>query len=161
MLAQATDWLAKRRDDLSQKERAYIEASVALSERLETEKKEALAREQARLNEVAAGQQRTARVQRYLFAAVAGVGLLVLAMLANVLWQQHDTARRETLVYTSLAAQAMKDEQFDRAMRFALQAYPARGAMPWAPFSTELEGKLAGGALSTHLHRVLRGCCWR
>jgi hypothetical protein len=157
MLAQAADWLAKRRDDLSQKERAYIEASVALSERLEAEKEEALTREQARLAEIAAGQVRTARIQRTAMGALAGVGLLVLAMLANVLWQQHDTARRETLVYTSLAAQAMKDERFDRAMRFALQAYPARGAMPWAPFSTELEGKLAGGALSTHLHRVLRG----
>jgi hypothetical protein len=29
--------------------------------------------------------------------------------------------------------------------------------VPRAPFSTELEGKLAVGALSTHLHRVLGG----
>jgi WD domain, G-beta repeat len=47
--------------------------------------------------------------------------------------------------------------QFDRAMRFALQGYPARGAMRWAPLSTELEGELAGAALSTRLHRVLKG----
>jgi hypothetical protein len=41
----------------------------------------------------------------------------------------------------------MKEEQFDRAMRYALQAYPPRGHIPWiTPFSTELEGKLAGGA---------------
>jgi WD40 repeat protein/ABC-type oligopeptide transport system ATPase subunit len=157
MLAQATEWLAKRRDDLSQKERDFIEASIALRQRVEAEKAAVLAREHARLAEIEAGQVRTARIQRIAMGALAGVGLLVLAMLANVLWQQHDTDRREALVYTSLAAQAMNDEQFDRAMRFALQAYPARGAMPWAPFSTELEGKLAGGALSTYMHRVLRG----
>ena len=52
----------------------------------------------------------------------------------------------------------MHDEQFDRAMRYALQAYTARGRLPWTtPFSTELEGKLAGGALSTRLHRLLKG----
>jgi WD40 repeat protein len=43
-------------------------------------------------------------------------------------------------------------------MRYALQAYPARGRLPWTtPFSTELESKLAGGALSTPLHRLLKG----
>ena len=52
----------------------------------------------------------------------------------------------------------MKDEHFDRAMRYALQAYPARGHLPGlTPFSTELEGKLAGGAQSTQLHRLLKG----
>jgi WD40 repeat protein len=43
-------------------------------------------------------------------------------------------------------------------MRYALQAYPARGRLLWTtPFSTELESKLAGGALSTPLHRLLKG----
>jgi Tol biopolymer transport system component len=97
------------------------------------------------------------RVQRRATWLLLGVALLVLGLLGNVLWQGRDVDRREQLVFTSLAAQAMKDEQFDRAMRFALQGYPARGAMPWAPFSTELESKLAGGALSTRLHRVLKG----
>jgi hypothetical protein len=58
-----------------------------------------------------------------------GVALLVLGLLGNVIWQGRERARREMLVFTSLTAQAMKDEQFDRAMRFVLQAYPARGAM--------------------------------
>src|SRR5262249_49451846 len=62
------------------------------------------------------------------------------------------------VVFTSLATQAMKEDRFDRAMRFALQAYPARGSLPWlTPFSTELEGKLAGSAQSARLHRVLKG----
>jgi WD40 repeat protein len=52
----------------------------------------------------------------------------------------------------------LNDEQFDRAMRYALEAYPARGRLPWTtPFSTELEGKLAGGAQSIQLLRILKG----
>src|SRR5262249_51541082 len=67
-------------------------------------------------------------------------------------------ARREMRVYTSLAANALRDGHFDRAMRYALQAYPARGSLPWlTPFSSELEGKLAGAALSTRLQHTLSG----
>ena len=82
---------------------------------------------------------------------------LVLAMVGYVTWQSYDVARREINVFTARATEALNDEHFDRAMRYALQAYPARGGLPWAtPFSTELEGKLAGGALSTQLHRLLK-----
>src|SRR5262249_41245318 len=83
--------------------------------------------------------------------------LLVLAMLGNVVWEQYDTDRRERLLFTSLATQALKDEMFDRAMRFALRAYPARGAILSAPASSALEGKLAGAAWLSHLRRVLVG----
>ena len=52
----------------------------------------------------------------------------------------------------------MKDEHFDRAMRYALAGLSGARQHPWlTPFSTELEGKLAGGAQSTRLHRLLRG----
>jgi WD40 repeat protein len=156
-LAVAEDWLGRRGDELSGEERSYIEAGIALREALRRQEEAALAREHARLAEIAAAQARTARIQRVARGALGGVAILMLAVLGNVLWQQHDTARREMLVYTNLATQAMKDGQFDRAMRFALQGYPARGGMPWAPSSTELEGKLAGGALSTQLRRVLKG----
>ncbi len=84
--------------------------------------------------------------------------VLVLATAGYVTWQSYDVARREINVFTARATDALHDEQFDRAMRYALQAYPARGRLPWTtPFSTELEGKLAGGALSTRLHRLLKG----
>jgi WD40 repeat protein len=156
-LAVAEDWLGRRHDELSTEERAFIEASIASREAARRQEEEALAREHARLAEIATAQARMARIQRIATGALAGVGVLMLAMLGNVLWQQYDTARRETAVYTNLAAQAMKDEQFDRAMRYALQGNPPPGAMPWAPFSKALEGKLAGGALSTYLRRVLRG----
>jgi WD40 repeat protein len=156
-LAVAEDWHGRRGEELSKEERSFIEASIASREAARRQEQEALAREHARLAEIATAQARMARIQRIATGALAGVGVLMLAMLGNVLWQQHDTARRETAVYTNLAAQAMKDEQFDRAMRYALQGNPPPGAMPWAPFSKVLEGKLAGGALSTYLRRVLRG----
>src|SRR5262245_54195637 len=82
----------------------------------------------------------------------------MLAMFGYLTWQGYDVSRREMSVFTSLAAQALNEGRFDRAMRFALQVYPARGSLPWlTPFSTELEGKLAGGAQSTRLHRLLKG----
>jgi len=79
-------------------------------------------------------------------------------MFGYVTWQSYDVAKREINVFTARATEALKDEQFDRAMRYALLAYPARGQLPWTtPFSTELEGKLAGAALSAQLHRQLEG----
>ena len=56
------------------------------------------------------------------------VATLVLAMIGYVTWQSIEVARREMLVFTSLANRAMQDEQFDRTMRYALQAYPYRTA---------------------------------
>ena len=79
-------------------------------------------------------------------------------MIGYVTWKDYDVARRELNVFTARATDAMMDEQFDRAMRYALPAYVARGSISWlTPFSTELEGKLAGGAQSSRLHRLLRG----
>jgi hypothetical protein len=83
--------------------------------------------------------------------------VLVLAMVGYVTWQSYDVARRELNVFTARATNARNGEH-NLAMRYALQAYPARVRLPWTTrFSTELESKLAGGALSTPLHRLLKG----
>src|SRR5215472_6713559 len=158
-LAVAEDWLARRQDDLSVEERAYVEASLALRDAERKREENELVREQAALKERERLVEATARSQRRATWLMAGTLILVLAMLANALWQQEETARREMGVHAALASEALADEQFDRAMRLALQAYPARGAIPWpwASFSTELEGKLTGGALASRLHRVLAG----
>src|SRR5262249_9133553 len=101
----------------------------------------------------ATGQQQK-RAGRLLWG-VAGVGV---AAAGYVTWQSYEGGRRGVNVVTAPRPGAMHDGQFDRAMRYALQAYPARGRLPWTtPFSTELEGKLAGAALSTRLHRQLNG----
>jgi hypothetical protein len=66
-------------------------------------------------------------------------------------------SRRELNAFTARATNALNGEH-DLAMRYALQAYPIRGRLPWTtPLSTELESKLTGGALSTPLHRLLKG----
>ena len=85
------------------------------------------------------------------------IAALVLVMIGYVTWKDYDVAKREINVFAARATDAMKDEQFDRAMRYALPAYPARGSIPWfTPFSTELEGKLADGAQLSRLHRLLK-----
>jgi WD40 repeat protein len=156
-LAIAEALLNQRGAELSKEERVFIEASIALREVARRAEEEALAREHARLAEVATAQARTARLQRIARRALAGVGILILAMLGYVVWEQYETTRRETLVYANLAAQAMRDEQFDRAMRLALQGSPPVGALPWTPFATSLQGRLAGGALLSRLYGVLKG----
>src|SRR5262249_60889098 len=98
------------------------------------------------------------RQQRRIAWLLGTVAVLVLAMAGYVTWQSYDLARREINVFTARATEALNAQQSDLAMRYALQAYPARGRLPWTtPFSTELEGKLAGGAQSTQLHRLLKG----
>jgi TIR domain-containing protein/WD40 domain-containing protein len=136
----AKAWMAARKPEapeITNAQRAFVKAS----EEGETSR---LGRERAQLR----------RSARLLWA----VASLVLLWFGYVLWKDYDVARRELNVFTARATDALNDEQFDRAMRYALQVYPVRGGLPWiTPFSTELEGKLAGGALSTRLHRQLNG----
>src|SRR5262245_9556035 len=111
-------------------------------------------------HDIAAGEDWEARLggQRRIAWLLGAVAVLVLAMVGYVTWQSYDLARREINVFTARAANLLNDEQFDRAMRYALQAYPPHRRLPWnTPFSTELEGKLAGGAQSTRLYRLLNG----
>src|SRR5262245_44890554 len=116
-----------------------------------------LAREREQLERIAAAQQARAASQRRAARRLAIVALLLLAMLVNVLWQQHDTTVRESRVFTSLAGIALREEQFDRALRYAVQGVPPRGAIDRTAMSAELEAKLAGGGLSSRLRLVLKG----
>src|SRR5438552_384839 len=130
-------------------------AFIAASECAESAR---LGQERAQLEEMTRAQAATARQQRRAARLLWGIAALVLVMISYVTWKDYDLAKREINVFTSYATDAMKDEQFDRAMRYALLAYPARDGVSWfAPFSTELEGKLAGAAQSSHLHRLLKG----
>ena len=131
----AKTWMAARKaaaPEITEAQRAFVKASEEA--------------ESTRLGKERAQIKATARLQRRIAWLLGGVAVLVLALFGYVTWQSYR------------AADALKDQQFDRAMRYALQVYPARGRLPWTTlFSTELEGKLAGGALSTRLHRLLKG----
>src|SRR6516165_8089166 len=143
----ANVWIAKR-----------TEAAPAITEAQRTFIAASQDAESARLGSRARAQAATARQQRRTKVLLGGIFALVLVMIGYVTWKDHDVAERELNVFTARATDAMKDEQFDRAMRYALPAYVARGSISWfTPFSTELEGKLAGGAQSSRLHRLLKG----
>jgi hypothetical protein len=150
----AKAWMAARMagaPEITDAQRAFIRAS-------EDAEATRLGKERAQLEAIRKAQQATARQQSRVARLLWTMGVLVLAMLGYAVWENYDVARREMNVFTARAADALHDEQFDRAMRYALQAYPARGRLPWTtPVSTELEGKLAGGALSTRLYRHLDG----
>src|SRR5262249_28165080 len=146
-LGDAKMWMARRPTNapaLTQLQGAFLRAG-------EEAESDALAREREQLEKMAAEQQARARFQRRAGRRVASVGVLVLAMLANVLWEQHKNTLRESRVFTTLAGIAMREEQFDRALRYAVQATPPRGALDSAAWTTELEAKLAGAALSSRL----------
>jgi len=149
----AKAWMARRKTgapEITEVQRAFLFASdEAESARLD--------KERAQLEEMRLAQAATARHQRRAGRLLWGIAALVLAVLGYVTWKSYDVSNREMLVFTSLAATALNDEQFDRAMRYALQAYPAPGDLPLlTPFSSELEAKLAGAANANRLHRVLR-----
>lgn len=112
--------------------------------------------EQARTEADRVQVARTRRFQKRAMWALMGVAVLLVAGLAGVIWQDIETTKREQAVFTKLAAQAMDEEQFDRAMRYALYAYPAKGTWPWTPVSPELEGRLGVAAMASRLRATFR-----
>jgi hypothetical protein len=157
-------WMAARpaaAPEITDAQRAFIkdsEESEATRLGKERAQLEAIGRAQ---DATAQQQRRAARLQRRMWGLLGGVAALVLAMVGYLTWLSYDLARREMNVFTARATEALNEEKYDLAMRYALQAYPARGRFPWTtPFSTELEAKLAGGALSTRLHRLLNRAGW-
>lgn len=117
----------------------------------------AQAERQKALESAAAAQKVTARFQRRAGWLLAGLGVLLVVMLINVLWQQRQTQQAQSLVFTALAALALKEEQYDSALRYAVQAYPpAKALWPIKP-PGELESILAGGALASRFLLALRG----
>jgi hypothetical protein len=126
----AKDWIAKRTEAapaITEAQQRFIAASEdAESARLSKERAQleemALAQE-----EMARAQAATARQQRRAARLLWGVAALTVVMIGYVTWKDYDVAKREINVFAARATDAMKEEQFDRAMRYALSAYLARG----------------------------------
>jgi WD domain, G-beta repeat len=150
----AKAWMANRAESAP----AITEAQWEFIRASEDAESARLGKQRAQLEAMTRAQAATAQQQRRAARLLWGIATLVLAMIGYVTWKDYDVAKRELNVFTARATDAIKDEQFDRAMRYALKVYPARGSLPWlTPFSTELEGKLAGGAQSSLLHHLLKG----
>lgn len=135
---------------------AFVAASREAANRRAGEQQQALQERERLLAAAEAAQQGTARMQARIGRLFRVLAAVIVAVMGWQVWQSFDLARRETLVYTSLATQAYAQEQFDRGMRFALMAYPPQGSIFSRP-SSELEGKLAGGPVMTRLRTTLRG----
>src|SRR5262249_51208988 len=120
---------------------AYL-AACAQRETAEREEKEAaLAREQERLAEIAAGQARTARLQRVARWAFAGVGAVILIAGSVVGWLQWDKARQlagqevalahaQANILAELSAAKLSRSDFDSALRLASRGTRIDLALP-------------------------------
>ncbi len=85
------------------------------------------------------------------------VGILLLIGLGGVIWQDIETTKREQAVFQSPAKQALTDQRYQRAIRYALAALPPRGSLPWQPNSSALRDIVANAALHNRSELVLRG----
>lgn len=100
---------------------------------------------------------RTRKFQRRAAWGLAGTSLLLLAGVLGVIWQDIATTRREQAVFSQFSAEEAAGENFGLAMQYAMQAFPPQGALPWAPTSSELEGRLAVAATLSRQRRAATG----
>jgi hypothetical protein len=120
MLAQASDWFARRGDDFSPAERGYIETSLALRQREEDQKEAARQAEIRNQQELAEAARKLAREQgRRAKIAVAGVIVALLLALFGA-WQtrEADQQARKAEKQTRMA-------QLQEARAVSLQARQA------------------------------------
>jgi WD40 repeat protein len=120
MLAQASDWFARRGDDFSPAERAYIETSLALRQREEDRKEAARQAEIRNQQELAEAARKLAREQgRRAKIAVAGVIVALLLALFGA-WQT-----READQQARKAEKQTRTAQLQEARAVSLQARDA------------------------------------
>jgi WD40 repeat protein len=110
MLAQARDWLARRRDDLSAAEQSFIEASLELQRRTEEQRETTRQAEIGRQQELTEAAVKLALEQRRR-ARVAIAGVIILFLLAGFGGYQAYRANRsaEQALSRQLAAQSLAD----------------------------------------------------
>jgi WD40 repeat protein len=119
-----------RRDDFRQRlgedGLAYLSACRARDDAERADKEAALAREQARLAEIAAAQERTTRLQRRTRWVLSGIAVAVAAGLALGWWQinlgQRALAEGQVSLLAELAEGAKARGNFDSALRFTVYA---------------------------------------
>jgi WD40 repeat protein len=179
MLAQAREWLANRRDDLSAVERSYIEASIALQRQAEEEREAARQAEIRRQQELAeaavklaearqaeigrqqelaeaavklaAEQRRRARI-----AIVGGIVATVLAIIAVVAGFEAHTSKQRADLNAETARQAASQAQVERdRARTQLLAMQARRTNAEATLPDEIA--LAGALALESIQLTSRG----
>src|SRR5262245_42082203 len=113
-LLAARTWVASQKAGAPELQRAFLNAG-------EDAEIARTSREREQLETMRGAQAATARIQKRAAWLLGGVAVMLLAGAGYNVWKTHDVARREMQVYTSLAASAVREQHFDRAMRYALQ----------------------------------------
>jgi energy-coupling factor transporter ATP-binding protein EcfA2 len=142
MLAQARDWLARRREDLSPAEQGYIEASLALRRRAEEEQENARQAEIRRQQELAQAAVKVANEQRWR-ARISLVGVIVALLLAAFGgWKTLEayTAKKQADENAIHAVAAAKQAQVERdKAHIQLLAMQARREVTDATSADDIE----------------------
>ena len=155
-LQAAHGWVKRRKSDAPE----ITEAQLSLLNASAEAEAARTSKEKQQLEDMAAAQSATATAlsrSKWALHFVACVLVFAGLTFAQIVLQAQEIVRRDLLVFSSLAAKAYGEQEYDRGMRYALQAYPPRGDLPWSSFSTALEGKLAGGSLMSRLQLRLNG----
>jgi WD40 repeat protein len=161
-LAVAEEWLDAHRDEISEDERAYIEASIALREVEKRREEEALAREHARLTEISAAQARTARLQRIAERTLAAVAAAVALGIGLVGWQyktnidlQASLQHQHAELLSGLASVELLHGNFDSALRIAAQGVRVDLALPPGTVNSSSAAAQLAAAVSQSDWRLL------
>jgi WD40 repeat protein len=137
---------------LGEEGNAYLAACRTREEAERREKEEALAREQARLKEIAVAQARTARNQKVARWSLGLAGLAVLAGFAGGLWQRYTNgiqqAKQQTRTFVELARIERKNGNRDAVLRFAVDAARID------PDQQKAGATLSGNELTTSLQQA-------
>jgi WD domain, G-beta repeat len=159
-LAVAEEWLDRRRDEISEDERAYIQASIALRKKEKRDAEEALEREQARLAEIAAAQAQTMRLQQRarwtlaVFAALVFAGIVfVYRQHAANLINEHKLQHEHANLLGELASVESLRGNLDGALKMAVEG--ARGDLALPP------GTVSGSSSAAQLGAVVSKSDWR
>lgn len=84
------------------------------------------------------------------------LGVLLMIGLIGVIWQDIETTKREQVVFLDSVADALDERRPERAIRFALAAYPKPGDWPWAPLTNTLRDSLGGALMQSRLQVAAR-----
>ncbi len=118
-----------------------------------------LSRENQRERNIAEQRQieRTKKLQRRVAWSLLGISLVLAVGAFLSMLQTRAVAKREALVFTTLAQQAMDEGDNERAIRYALHGLPTGKGNILAPWSEELEAKLKGAIIQNRLRAKLQG----
>ena len=137
----------------------FVALSSAREEADRKEREAALTRDEARVAQIKASQERTARLQRITRWAVAAVGAVILIAGGTVGWLQWDKARQlarqevalaqaQANILDELSGAKLLRKQIDSALRLAVRGTRIRLALPLGALKSSSAAAAVAAALS-------------